>query len=169
MRRRARKALCTASAMADGQLHRDMTKTELDAYLRRCGATETNTYSVDDIFHAVDSNLWVDEIVPALGFAHLTPATLSKVRITLSAAKKRRRSEAQPEPKEKDAFRRSLARVGGWFEDGVGDLPIPRSTSRRRRRSLVDEPGELRPRHSFELCPVGRSEGEACDKQHRQR
>ena len=89
--------------MADGQLHRDMTKTELDAYLRRCGATETNTYSVDDIFHAVDSNLWVDEIVPALGFAHLTPATLSKVRITLSAAKKRRRSEAQPEPKEKDA------------------------------------------------------------------
>ena len=35
--------------MADGQLHRDMTKTELDAYLRRRGATETNTYSVDDI------------------------------------------------------------------------------------------------------------------------
>ena len=50
----------SASEMADRQLHRDMTKTELDAYLRRCGATETNTYSVDEIFHAVDSNLWAD-------------------------------------------------------------------------------------------------------------
>ena len=92
--------------MEEIELHSSMTKADLDTYLERCGATEPNQFSVEDIFGAVDGALWNEVIVPGLAFS-VDSSAVTKVRLAIDRArkksnKKQRIQQQAPPAREKD-------------------------------------------------------------------
>jgi hypothetical protein len=85
-------------------LHAAMPKADLDAFLKKCGASQPNPFSVEEVFGAVTSAMWDAVIVPKLEF-RVDEEAVSKVRLAIDRA--RVASKKTPvtieEEKEKDA------------------------------------------------------------------